>query len=321
MKFIELKKYLKENTGNIFLIDGDDVFFRKRAVEMLKERFVTEPSLNFTILDGDDVLSNPDKLISSVEAYPFMSEKRIVLVSDFYPKADVFNKYFSTLFENPPFESILVIDNSKNSEVLKKTEKTVLINCDKADIDLLVRWITNEFSRNNIEIVSMDAEKIAEYCLRDMTKIQAETQKLISYARDKSVITEADINQLVSKETEYQIYEMTDYIGKKRYDLALATVKDMLAKGEAPQRLIISIYNYFRRLLHVSLSNQTNAELAKILGIKEYAVKKTREQASSFNKKALKSAVDFLSNSDYLSKSGKTTFEDALSLSLFKILT
>lgn len=58
----------------------------------------------------------------------------------------------------------------------------------------------------------------------------------------------------------------------------------------------------------------------KLLGIKEYAVKKTREQAKTFKKKSLKKAVDFLCECDYGSKSGKTSFEDALTVALFEIL-
>ena len=320
MKFTELKKNLSTISDNIFLIEGDDVYFRNSAIDIFKVNFITQPELNFSTFDGEFVLGSCGDFISSLTAYPFMSEKRIVLVKEFYPKADFIEKNLSIYFENPIQETLFLIENSKPCDVLKKQPNVCYINCDKADIDILCRWIVNETSKSGIRMISMDAEKLAEYCLRDMTKISNETQKLIAYAKPKGVITEEDVNLLVSKDTEYQIYEMTDYIGKKRYDQALSIVKEMTAKGEPPQRLIISIYNYFRRLLHVALSDLSNEELSKLLGVKEYAIKKTKEQAKTFKKKSLKNAVDFLTNCDFGSKSGKTSFEDALSTALFEIL-
>lgn len=320
MKFTELKKNLPTVADNIFLIEGDDAFFRNGAVDLIKNTFVSQPELNFSAYDGDFVTSNCGEFISALTAYPFMSEKRMVLVKEFYPKPDFIEKNLSQYFINPVQETLFVIENVKSCDVLKKQPNVCYVDCDKADIDILSRWIVNETSRNGVRMISIDAEKLAEYCLRDMTKIANETKKLIDYAKPKGVITEEDVNLLVTKDTEYQIYEMTDYIGRKRYDQAFTTIKEMLAKGETPQRLIISIYNYFRRLLHVALSDLDNAELAKVLGIKEYAVKKTREQAKNFKKKSLKSAVDFLTDSDFFTKSGKTSFEDALSNALFEIL-
>lgn len=287
---------------------------------MLKAAFVTEPQLNFTVIEGDAAMSSPAELVSAATAYPFLSEKRMVLVKEFYPKADFIAKNLSALFETPAPETVLVFDNSKSSDALKKQPNVTAVDCDKADMDILCRWIVAEAGKNGVKIVSLDAEMLAEFCLRDMTKIANETEKLIAYAKPKGEITEADINLLVSKDTEYQIYEMTDFIGKRRYDAALSVMKEMTAKGEPPQRLIISIYNYFRRLLHVSLSKLDNAELSKMLGIKEYAVKKTREQAKTFKKKSLKKAVDFLCECDYGAKTGKTSFEDALTVALFEIL-
>jgi dGTPase len=50
---------------------------------------------------------------------------------------------------------------------------------------------------------------------------------------------------MVARDTEYKIYEMTDYIGKQKFDKALEILLDMLGKGEPPARIITSLYNYF----------------------------------------------------------------------------
>jgi DNA polymerase III delta subunit len=114
---------------------------------------------------------------------------------------------------------------------------------------------------------------------------------------------------------------MTDYIGKKNFDKAITVIYEMLGKGETLPRILNSVYNYFRRLLHVAISNNTDAELAKFLGIKEFAVKKAKQQANAFKKKSLKNAVDMLADTDYLIKTGTVDPVDKIWHTLFTVIT
>jgi DNA polymerase III delta subunit len=95
----------------------------------------------------------------------------------------------------------------------------------------------------------------------------------------------------------------------------------MTTKGEQPQRILSYVYNYFRRLLHVAISDLSDSEMAKSFGVKDFAVKKMKDQAKTFKKKALKSAVDMLADSEYMIKSGLASADDRMYLSVFKIMT
>lgn len=321
MKFVQLKKYLANGESDpAYLVCGEDAYFRNKSVEFLKERFVTEPAINAAVFEGESVLSDPEDFFAALYAYPFLSEKRMVTVREFYPKTDFCNGKFKEYLENPAPETVLVIENSRICEPLKKTGKLTLIDCEKGESDLLSRWIVNECAKSGVTIGRAEAEKIAEYSLRDMTKISGEVAKLTAFAGTGGTIGAEDIENLVVKDTEYQIYELTEWIGKKNTGKAWMILKEMEAKGEPPQRLLVSIYNYFRRLLHISLSTLSDGELAGIFGIKEYAVKKLRVLARSFRKKDLKRATDVLAESDYAAKSGKADFETALNNAIFEIL-
>ncbi|PWM72823.1 MAG: DNA polymerase III subunit delta [Bacillota bacterium] len=321
MKFTQLKKYLAEgNAAPVYLVCGEDAYFREKSVEYLKRRFVTEPQLNAAVFDGDAVLSSPEEFFAAAYAYPFMSEKRMVTVKEFYPKADFYSRRLKEYLENPAAETVLVIDNARPCDTLKKAENIVVIDCEKGEGDVLCKWIVAECAKNGVSVRRAEAEKIAEYSLRDMTKISGEVAKLVAFAGEGGEVRAEDVENLVVKDTEYQIYELTECVGRKNVAGALKILKDMSAKGEPPQRLLVSLYNYFRRLLHISLSPLSDAELAKALGVKEYAVKKSRELTKSFRKKDLKRATDLLAAGDYAAKSGKTDFDSALTNALFEIL-
>ena len=111
MKFEQLKQSLKEKVEAIYLIEGEETFFRLRATEMIKDACLSEPSLNYTKIYGADVkASGTDSLIMSLNSVPFMSEKRVVEVVEWYPTAqDIKDKYLKEYFSAPVDTSVLII--------------------------------------------------------------------------------------------------------------------------------------------------------------------------------------------------------------------
>lgn len=319
MKYTEFKNYIKGKPDrSVFLLEGEDAFFRSRALDAVKDK-IAEPSLNYAFFDYSDC--NIKDVVSSLDSYPFMSDYRLTVIRDFYPQKDVLKGELGRYLSNPPRDSLLVIVNEKVSEPLKKIPCVLAVDCGKADKSIICKWIVGECALNGVSIDSDAADSVAEYCLLDMARIEGETRKLIAYAGKGGNVGIDVVNALVSRESEYKIYEMTDYIGKRKFDDAFTVIEELLSKGETPQRLIVSVYNYFRRLLHVAISDKSPAENAALLGIKEFAVKKTSEQSKLFKKRALKKAVDVLSDADYNLKCGNAEIKTAFWLTIFKIMT
>ncbi len=319
MKYLDFKNGL--NAGQeyaIYLFEGEDAFFRESGVSLLKNKFISNPELNLVNLQAD---SDVGEIISSLEGYPFMSQKRMTIIREFYPKQEQLKKGLASYLENPFLSSVLVIINQKSCEQLKKFDSVCMVDCSKADVSLIIRWIKAECQLAGVVIDGETAKLLSEYCLSDMTRIKTETQKLIDYVQDVKEIKLQDVENLVAQDLEYKIYELTDQIGKKNFDKALLMINDMLGKGEQATRLLSYVYNYFRRLLHVSISSMDVQDLAKAFGVKEYAITKMKSQSAMFKKRSLKSAVDMLSDADYKIKSGRCDASDFAYLTIFKILT
>ena len=128
------------------------------------------------------------------------------------------------------------------------------------------------------------------------------------------------VEMVVTKDADYQIYELAENIANGKTDKAYETLKSMLTKNESEQKLFVSIYYHFRRLFYSLISVASDSELAKSLGVHEYAVKKARQQAKKFTPKRLKGIVDKLAEYDTAFKSGKLTLTDALFNSIFNII-
>ena len=318
MKFTEFKNN-SENAKrfSVYLFEGEDAYFRENALKSLCDELINEPSLNYAQFDGENF--DKEKFMSSIAAYPFLSEKRLTAITEFYPKAD-FVKELSDLCKTAA-DSVLAIVNVKPCETLKKIQEICVVDCNKADKTTVVKWIRAKASQNDVEIDGVAASMVAEFCKNDMQRVSLETEKLICFAGKGGVITENDVSNLAYKDNEYKIYELTDFIAKKQYDKAFSVITDMLGKGETSQRILIAVYNYLRRLLFVSISGGSLQELSKMLGIKEFAVQKAKEQASKFNVRTLKKAVDAITKADYNIKSGTVVADEAMWNVIFRIMT
>lgn len=319
LKYTEFKNAVGEGkVSPVYLFEGEDAFFRERGFSLLLNKFVSEPDLNLVTLTSD---CTSDQLITSLNGYPFMSPKRMTLIREFYPKQDFIKGGLNDYLINPSEYSILVILNEKPCETLKKFDSVCVVDASKADASLLVKWIKAECSKYSVNIDGETAKILSEYCSSDMTRIQTETNKLCAFVGDGGTIGKSEVDEMVVKNTDYKIYEMTDFIAKKQFDSALFIIKDMLFKGESSQMIITSVYNYFRRLLHAAIANMDAVQLAKHFNIKEYPAKKLIEQAGKFKKRALKSAVDALTDADYRIKSGQNDADEMMWLTVFKIMT
>lgn len=321
MKFLELEKELTNGVMPIYQIYGKDAFLRETALSEIKKVCLSEPDLNLTNFQGVDVLKECDDFLSAVKSYPFLSDKRYIVVYDFYPTAkDLKSKNYLELFENPSETSVVIFVNDKKCEALSKQSNVTLVDCDKADDRFIVKWITATCLKSKVIIGQEASNKIIEYTSSEMTKISTEVHKLISYVGENSEITINDVDAVISKDVEYEVYELTGFIADLKYDKAFATLKELLNKNQDKQKLFISIYYHFRRLLHASISNLSEVQLASVLGVKEYAVKMARVQAKKFTPVRLKNICDKLGSFDGAFKSGDISVDSALWNAVFNVL-
>ncbi len=285
MKFVLFKNSLKEGAAPIYLFDGEEEYFKERGEEMLKERFLGEPSLNYSAFHGETLKGAAlSSLVAAAQSFPFMSEKRIVKVTDFYPTEKEYETYLKGYFENPSADTILLIVNSsrpKGKFDLKKMPNVTYVDCGKADEETVLRWIYTQFRRAGVRADTDCCERVMHYCLGDMSRIAGETEKLIAYAGKGGAVSPEDVDAVVYKDAEYKTYEMTGAFGAGNYAKFLSVQRELMEKGADEGAVLNALCAYLRNLLEILLLKKSDAETARALGMNEYAVKMSRRQANA----------------------------------------
>ncbi len=295
MKYVDFKKFTDEHGAQpIYLFEGEEVYFREKGEAQLKSRFLQDATLDFVAFEGNALKGEKIKaVVDAVNSFPFLSAKRVVKVSEFYPTEKEYDAYLKDLFENPPSDGILMILNGGKGKAgtaaLAKKPNVTYIDCARSDEETIKRWIYLTCKRAGVYADGMTCGKLASYCIFDMSRIAMETEKLLGYcaATGKDKLTDDVVDELVFPDSEYKKYELANALSRKNYSAFMKILKDLSTRGYNETELLSSLASYFKSLFEVAISRGSDKEIATLLGMKEYAVKKNREQASKFTKKDL----------------------------------
>lgn len=320
MKYVDFKKFTDENGAQpIYLFEGEEVYFREKGEALLRAKYLQEPTLDYAAFDGGALKG--EKICAVTDAancFPFVSERRIVQVSEFYPTEKEFEQYLADFFNNPPRDSILLITNSSKGKTgtaaLAKKPNVTFVDCSRSDEETIKKWIYVTCKRAGLYADGVTCGKLASYCVYDMSRIAKETEKLIGYceATGAQRLTDEIVDGLVYPDAEYKIFELANALSKKNYSAFMHIMKELSTRGFNETSLLSSLASYFKGLYEISISKGSDKEIATALGIKEYAAKKNREQAAKFTKAELLDCYNAVYGAISEIKCGELTAPSAL---------
>lgn len=293
IRFLDMREQLKSRDYPCLCLFGNDTWVRRKAVSNVYDA-LNVPNDGFSV----DFLDNPTfediKLACMTPA--LFCDKKVVVCENFVfpigPKAQTVKKDLSALIarSDGSFCLVFVTDNDKLFEI-DGVEK---VNCNKLDRDSICKWIISYGKRQQFAIDRIVADRLAQYCLNDMSRVAIETQKLIDYG-EASLDA---IEQLVHKDAEYVVYDLSQVIARKNVSRALELYKGLVYRGEEPRALFGLLYNFYRRAYYVKTSVGEASDIAALLGVKTGAIEFAKEAAARYKPMQLKRALELFEDTD-----------------------
>lgn len=321
MKFTQLKDDIKEGAKSIYLIEGDDAYFRQKAEEQIKSAFLQMPELNFTAFDGAQYKGAAlTEITAALSAFPFMAEKRVVKLYEFYPTEGDYEKYLKPVFENFPETTVLLIVNSQSKKgvELKRKKCVTYIDCNKSDRETVAKWAYITMKRAGVPSTVEACEAVADYCLCDMARVSKEVEKLIECSGGEQV-TKNTVDELVYKDADFRVYQMTGAVARRDFSSFAEICFDLLSKGYDENAVIASLLNYFKNLLTAIEADMPEKELAAALKMSDYVFGKTKQQAKAIGSEKLTGYINALYSLASAFKSGRMTTDGALESALANV--
>lgn len=303
MKFQDLKNSLKNKIEPVYLINGEDEFLKNYSIQLIKNAVIKD-DINLNVLSTDEL--DIKKFIDICNMYSFFGKKVVVLKeSDGQKNSNLISK-IKEYIKTPNSSTVLIIVAMFDSKFFDNLKGLVVeIDCSRLSDDLLIRWIVNKVG--NKKKISIEAAKLLiDYCNHYLSRIDVEIDKLVAYCEQE--IKKEDIQLLVNKDLEYNIFEFAESLGKGNKVKAYQIFEDLINDKKTESSVLSLIQNHFRRLFYVSISRLNNQEIAQYLGIKEFAVKKLKEQVVKFSPIILKNIVQQCEIIDNNIKNGESLY-------------
>ncbi len=312
MNYLELENI--DKFDNVYLIGGDE-FVIAKAVQKIASKMGIQ-NINISNFDAEnfDALA----VVNVCNQFSFFNEKRIVCVKNLEKDLTANDKnLISGYIKNPNEDCVLLL--YKNGGYFDFVKDVKEIDC-KMGESYTLNFIAGEFNKNG-KVIDSDAIKaIYSYTLGNFNRLTLEIQKVCDFLGNEKKVTKEIIDNLVFKDSELKVFDLTTALSLKNKEKSHKLLYDILKTGEPPIRVLGLISNHFRRLFFAKINKGSNAELAKQLNCKEFAIVKAKEQANLFGAKTLKGIQTLILETDYNIKSGQMTQENALYYLLFSIL-
>ena len=322
----------------IYLFYGEETYLLETRVKKIKKEY-QQLILGINFIQIDD--TNVEELIADLETPAFGFDKKLIIAKN----TGIFKKEKKTTksdSKKKKVDDIKLPLNEKiakyiqgNLEELKNTVDLVFVE-QEVDKNALYQTIekvgeVKEFAllklpdlianikkitvAYKVNIDDATAKYLVECCGTSMQDLINELRKLIEYKGENSNITKQDIDLLCTKQIQAVIFDLTDNLGKKEISKALEVYKGLISKKEPIQKILITLYNHFKKLYIIKIAEKYNEDVATAMNLKPnqlFLVSKYKTQARYFETQELREVLEALIDLDANYKIGLISLEIGL---------
>ena len=322
----------------IYLFYGEETYLLETRVKKIKKEY-QQLILGINFIQIDD--TNVEELIADLETPAFGFDKKLIIAKN----TGIFKKEKKTTksdSKKKKVDDIKLPLNEKianyiqgNLEELKNTVDLVFVE-QEVDKNALYQTIekvgeVKEFAllklpdlianikkitvAYKVNIDDATAKYLVECCGTSMQDLINELRKLIEYKGENSNITKQDIDLLCTKQIQAVIFDLTDNLGKKETSKALEVYNGLISNKEPIQKILITLYNHFKKLYIIKIAEKYNEDVATAMNLKPnqlFLVSKYKTQARYFETQELREVLEALIDLDANYKIGLISLEIGL---------
>lgn len=322
MTIEQIEKELKEKKINgIYLFYGEELFLLESVVKKIKTVFgELINGINYIVVDQSSI----DKLISEIQTPAFGFEKKLIIVKNvgllkkegkrkntsLTELKEKLNEYIKNNIQEINETVILVfIEDSIDKEKLFKTieENGTICQFERQKPVQIIKRLKAICNAYKVNIEEQTLKYFIESCGTNMQDLINEIRKLIEYEGEGGTITKQDIDLLANKQIESVIFDLTDNLGNKNIKEAITVLNNLIYTKEPIQKIVITLYNHFKKLYIVTLAKKYNKNIAESLNLKPnqmFLTTKYQTQAKYFKEEELKIILQELIRLDENYKQG-----------------
>ncbi|MBC2317646.1 DNA polymerase III subunit delta [Listeria booriae] len=317
----EWKKIEKKQFAPIYLIIGTEDYIINETKKRLVANILDTEDTDFNYANFDLDETAIEQVIEEAETIPFFGDRRLIVASNpsFLTTEKTKSKIehrtarFEDYLNEPVDYSILVIiarvekldERKKLTKLLKK--QATIVDAKRPNDAELRKWVQSAIKNNDFSMEIPAIERLMELTGGQLTTAMNELDKLMLYKLESREISIADVESLVVRSLEQNIFLLLDKMIALDISGALSIYYDLLKQKEEPIKILALIASQFRLLTQIKLLEKqgfSQQQVAQKLKVHPFRVKIGARQAKSFSYEQLTATLERLAEMDFEMKTG-----------------
>lgn len=301
----------------LYLVYGKNrVRIDETVNKLTKDYLATVDDFNRIVFDY--IETEIEYIIEECITLPFLSDRKVVIVKDAFlftaeKKRTSIDHNIDKMIqyiEDKEDDTLLIfvtsaekLDNRKKiTKLIKKQGK--IIECEEMNERELVQHINDAVKSEGLTIRNDAVNELLNRTGANYTIVKNELEKLMLFAHD--IITVEDVNIIVSKSLEANVFSLTDFILKNQKREAVDVFRDLILQKEEPIKLLGLISSQFRLYYQTKIlmnEGMRQDEISSRLKVHPYRVKLAMSQVNQYPLEVLLQKMVLIRDMDYELKS------------------
>ncbi len=322
-----LDKDISNGLKSIYLFYGTEQYLVDMLVNKIKKKFGEKVlGINYILIDE----TNVDNLISDIEMPAFGYDKKLIIVKNsglfskdgrrknatpIQEKVSNFIKNNINMINNSVILVFIELEIDKNIVYDEIDKNGIVCQINRLTPIQLVKKLKQICNLYKVNADETTLNYLVEVVGLNLQNLINEIRKLIEYVGEGGKITVEDINNLSIKQMESVIFELTDNLATRKIEKALEVYDNLIYQKEPPQKILITLYNHFKKIYLCSIAIKLKKDIINSIGLKPnqtFLVTKYKKQSSYFKTEELKQIIKSLVDLDYNYKKGKIDLDIGL---------
>lgn len=313
----ELKQALRTgNIGSLYLFHGEEAYLRDYYLGELKKAILPDGLEDFNLHTAEGKECSAAWLEQAIDYLPMMSERTLVLVTDFdlFAQGEKDREHICALLSDLPDYCCVVFvydllpykaDGRSKLAALFKS-KGAIVDFQRQEQGDLTDWICRRFKATGHTIDTEDARYLIFLCGDLMNNLVSEIGKIAAYATTQR-ITRDIIDAVAIPRIDAVVFRMTDAMAHKDFDQAASVLADLFHNQESGIMILSVMGKYFRQLYTARLyldRGKSRSDFMALWNMKNsYPADKLMDAARRFSLVWCRHAVRRCSETEFLLKS------------------
>jgi len=303
----------------IYLLYGEEVFLVKQYRDKLKNALSGGDTMNTAFFD--EKIKEAGPIIEYADTYPFFAERRVIILQNVkLPKdeSDRLAEYLANPAETAYFIIVEGENVDKRTKLYKNSDKNgCVVKFERQEERILRIWSGNRIKAAGLTISEADKAYFINLAGNDMTNLECELEKLISYCLEKKSITRADIDEITVVDIKDKIFDLIEAVVIKNREAAMKEYRNLRALQVAPSQILALLVRQFNILAGAKamrMRGMQPREIAAELKVLEFVVNKALKHGAKITAEEIRDMLELCAQAEYDFKSGLYT--DVMSLEL-----